>query len=121
MYKLVILIEPLEDWLAFDEGWPEFLARAENMPGLISETTSRVDSLIHGHFHVAMIHELFFDSMEAARTAMTSEEGREAGGVLQAITRGKVTLLLADHLEDELANIKSHLAPEGKEPPGDKA
>ena len=70
MYKLVILIEPLEDWLAFDEGWPEFLARAENMPGLLSETTSRVDSLIHGHFHVAMIHELYFDTMEAARAAI---------------------------------------------------
>lgn len=108
MYKLIILIEPQIDLQAFERVWPEFLKRAEKMPGLLRETTSHVDRLLHGHFHVSMVHELYFESMQAALDAMASPEGEQAGKVLQTITTGKVTLLLADHLEDELANIRQH-------------
>jgi uncharacterized protein (TIGR02118 family) len=110
MYKLIIIIEPQEDWEAFEKGWPEFLAAAEKMPGLRREVTSRVDKLLHGHYHAALLHELFFDTMEAASQAMASEEGQVTGQVLQAISGGKLTLLFADHLEDELENIKQFTA-----------
>lgn len=116
MYKLVILIEPQIDLSAFERVWPEFLKRAEEMPGLLRETTSHVDRLLHGHYHVSMVHELYFESMQAALDAMSSPEGERAGKVLQTITTGKVTLLLADHLEDELANIKQYEKPSPAEP-----
>lgn len=108
MYKLVILIEPQTEWQEFERIWPEFLKRAEKMPGLIRETTSPVDQLLHGHYHVGMIHELYFESMAAAKEAMASPKGVEAGKRLQIITGGNVTLLFADHLEDDMVNIEEH-------------
>ncbi|KAA3646615.1 MAG: EthD family reductase [Chloroflexi bacterium] len=112
MYKLIIIIEPQDDWVAFEKGWPDFLAAAEKMPGLRREVTSRVDKLLHGTYHAALMHELFFDDMEAARQAMASDEGQATGQVLQTISGGKLTLLFADHLEDELENIKQFTAAE---------
>jgi uncharacterized protein (TIGR02118 family) len=108
MYKLVIMIGPLDNWAAFDEAWPRFLSQVENMPGLRREATSRVDTVIYGTASVAFIHELFFDSLEAARQAMTSPAGNAAGKLLQAMTRGQVTLFLADHKEDDLENIRRY-------------
>lgn len=120
MYKLVILIEPQPDWQEFERVWPEFLKLAEKMPGLIRETTSPVDQLLHGHYHVAMIHELYFDSMETAKQAMASPEGEEAGKRLQIITAGNVTLLFTDHLEDELENIQEHQKQDASSETGNK-
>lgn len=103
MYKLVILIEPQDHPAEFDSQWPLFLAAAERMPGLRREVTSRVDRALHGAFQAHLIHELYFDSLTAAGQAMGSPEGQQAGQVLQQISAGKVTLLLADHLQDEVA------------------
>ena len=116
MHKLMILIEPQPDWQTFERIWPEFLERAEEMPGLLRETSSPVERLIHGHFHVSLVHELFFESAEAAKFALESPEGEKAGRTLQRITGGKVTLLFADHLEDDLENIRSH---QKSDPPAD--
>ena len=131
MYKLMILVHPLEDWLKFEEGWPEFLAAAESMPGLIRESTSRVDRMIHGHYAATLVHELYFESMDALKTAFNSPDGQETGQVLQRITNGQFTLLMAHHLEEELANLRAELnamAGEAAEdqdelniPPGDRA
>jgi uncharacterized protein (TIGR02118 family) len=105
MYKLVILVGPLEDWTAFDEAWAEFLHLAESMPGLQREATSRVDTVLFGSAPFALIHELFFDSLDDAKKAMAAPEGRAAGTLLQEISQGKVTLYLADHKEDNVENI----------------
>ena len=120
MYKLIILIPVPENSHDFDARWPEFLALAERMPGLLRESTSRVDRIVHGDFPIQMIHELYFDSLKAAASAMGSEAGEEAGRILQEITGGEVTLLLADHTQDELSNIRRHQSPEGA-PPGNRA
>ncbi|TAK12421.1 MAG: hypothetical protein EPO32_09010 [Anaerolineae bacterium] len=106
MYKLVILIEPPDDADKLDAEWPAFLKQCEQMPGLRRETTSRVDRLLHGRYHLGIIHELFFDSMDALKQAMNSDVGQETGRVLQRITDGKFSLLMADHLEDQLSNIR---------------
>lgn len=108
MHKLVILIPPLDDWLAFEQGWPQFLALAEDMPGLRREATSPVARHLHGDYDIAMIHEMYFDSLDAAARAMSSPSGQAAGKVLQTITAGQVTLLLADHLQDDLENIRRY-------------
>jgi uncharacterized protein (TIGR02118 family) len=122
MHKLVILIESLPDQSAFDESWPQFLHAAEGMPGLISESTSRVDAFLFGSYPVSMVHELYFESAEQAREAMTSPQGRLAGRLLQAMTGGKVTLFLADHKQDNLENIRKHVTtglPEDAANPGE--
>ena len=118
MYKLVILIEPQAESARFDGNWPRFLAEAEQMPGLRREVTSRVDRVVHGKFGVHIMHELYFDSLSAAAEAMGSLHGERAGQILQEITGGKVTLLLADHLQDELGHIKRHAQ---TAPPTDRA
>ena len=121
MYKLIILIEAQENTKFFNKGWPEFLALAEVMPGLIREVTSRVDRVLHGERAVEMVHELYFASLKSATDAMHSLEGERAGQLLQEITGGKVTLMLADHSQDELSNIRRHQALDPDQPPGNKA
>ncbi len=115
MYKLVILIEPQDlgaendrRLAEFDRRWPEFLAAVERLPGLRREVTSHVDRVLSGTMAAHMIHELHFDSLKAAGAAMASPEGQAAGALLQEISGGKVTLMLGDHSQDDLAHIRKH-------------
>ena len=48
MFKLVILIEPPPNQDYFDDQWPAFLHSAEQMPGLLRETTSRTAQMVFG-------------------------------------------------------------------------
>ena len=105
MHKLVILIETPEDLEAFDDLWPRFLHHAEGMPGLILEATSRIDSVLFGNYSYYLIHELFFDSLQAIHIAMRSDPGQSAGETLQRMTAGRMVLLMADHKEDSMENI----------------
>jgi uncharacterized protein (TIGR02118 family) len=114
MVKLVILIEEMENPSAFDEAWPAFLHLAESMPGLQRETFSRVEAVIFAQNRPAMLHELYFDSLESARLAMASPIGRQAGQLLQQISGGRISLFLADHKEESLDNIRKHISA-GKE------
>jgi uncharacterized protein (TIGR02118 family) len=106
MHKVIILITVPPDEDVFDLHWPEFLRHAEQMPGLIRETTSRINHRLYGPVDARMIHELHFESLRSLETAMQSDPGRNAGAVLQRITGGRFTLLFADHLEDDLENIR---------------
>jgi uncharacterized protein (TIGR02118 family) len=117
MHKLMILIDSLADWTAFDDTWPQFLHQAEDMPGLKREVTSRVDSVLYGKGRYAVIHELYFDSLDAAQEAMSSKPGREAGKILQAITDGQMTLLFADHKEDDIENIRKYKSADDEDEP----
>lgn len=107
MYKLVILIEAPED-LSFDEHWPQFLHLVEQIPGLRREATSRVDRIVYGKGEFSLIHELYFESAEALQQGLASPPGQSAGKVLQEMTGGRVTLLFADHKQDELENIRKY-------------
>lgn len=108
MHKLVILIEGAEVPAGFDENWPQFLHLAEQMPGLQREATSRVLHILYGSQNYTLIHELFFDSLEALQEAMASPAGEQAGQVLQRITGGRIALLVADHNQDEIENIRRY-------------
>ncbi|HEX9028433.1 MAG TPA: EthD family reductase [Anaerolineales bacterium] len=108
MHKLVILIESSADWNRVEESWPEYLHQAEAMPGLRREATSRVEQFLYGAHSYALTHELFFDSLEAARQAMASPQGKAAGRLLQTMTAGQVILFFADHLEDDLNHIRQY-------------
>ncbi len=55
--------------------------------------------MIYGDVQVALIHELYFDTQEALKQAMESPQGQAAGQMLQRLTAGRMTLLIAHHLE----------------------
>jgi hypothetical protein len=106
MHKLVIIITVPPDDDLFDLHWPEFLRLAEEMPGLVRETTSRINFKVYGDLSPRIIHELHFISLQTLEAAMQSDAGVNAGTVLQRITGGQFTLLFADHLEDDLQNLR---------------
>jgi uncharacterized protein (TIGR02118 family) len=106
MHKLVILIDQLDDEDQFDEMWPEFLHISERMPGLMREATCRVENILYGAHQPALLHELFFESLEDIQMALSSDEGRSAGELLQRMTGGRMSLFIADHKEDEIENIR---------------
>jgi uncharacterized protein (TIGR02118 family) len=112
MYKLVIIIDSPADPLAFDEAWPSFLHQAEKMPGLIREATVRVSNTLFGNDQIHMIHELFFESQAELQEAMTTPQGQITGHILQKITDGRMTLLVAEHREDDIENIRKYQAVE---------
>jgi hypothetical protein len=107
MHKLIILVESTgtPDFHVF---WPRFLHAAEAIPGLRKEATSRISQVLFGDMECSMIHELYFDSYASLRTGLASKSGMEAGRLLQEMTEGKVKLLIADHSEDDLENIRKH-------------
>jgi len=107
MYKLIILIESTTtpDFHVF---WPRFLHAAEEIPGLKRESTSRINQVLYGDMQCAMVHELYFDSYAALKTGLSSEPGKEAGRILQEMTSGSVKLLIADHSQDDMENIRKY-------------
>jgi len=111
MHKLVILIEPLPDWPRFESEWPSFLRQVESLPGLKREATSRVEQFLYGSAQCRWVHELFFDTLAEAESALASPQGQAAGRRLQQITGGHVTLFLAEHKEDHLAHILKYRLP----------
>jgi uncharacterized protein (TIGR02118 family) len=117
MHKLIILIPPFSDEADFDEHWPEFITLSANIPGLRRESTSRVLANMYGEYPCTLVHELYFDSADATRQALNSPIGIQAGKTLQRITGGKVTLLLAEHLEDDPGRYakKAQTQPKQKE------
>jgi len=114
MHKLVILIEEQEDWARFETQWPAFLRLAEDMPGLLSESTSRVERHLFGSCLVGQVHELYFNTLAEAEIALTSPQGMAAGRLLQQISGGRLTLFFADHKQDELENIRKFKPAEEK-------
>jgi len=119
MRKLVILIQPPIDEAQFEAGWPAFLHQAEQMPGLLREASCQVDKVVYGEGNYTLIHELYFDSLEAIQEALASPQGRAAGKLLQSITNGRLTILIADHKEDTLEHISSFKKAEDQEPSAD--
>jgi uncharacterized protein (TIGR02118 family) len=109
MVKLVILVEPLEDWTAFEETWPQFLHLVESLPQLRREATGRVNQHLYGNYHFGFMYELFFDSLIEAQTALASPTGSAAGQLLQKITQGKVILFFTEHKEESLENIRKRV------------
>jgi hypothetical protein len=108
MYKLIILIQPEIEQESFFDGWPEFLAEAEQMPGLTRMVSSPVHTYMAGDYTPLAVHELIFDNRPALEMALASEHGVAAGKVLQKITDGAVTLLTAGHMEESGENLRSY-------------
>jgi uncharacterized protein (TIGR02118 family) len=107
MNKLIILVESTSI-PGFHNFWPRFLHAAESIPGLRRESTSRINQVLYGDVQYALVHELYFDSLPALQAGLASPSGKEAGRLLQDMTGGRVKLLIADHSEDDLENIRRY-------------
>ena len=108
MHKLVIIIPPHIGDPVMDPSWPEFLHAAENMPGLQREATVRVNATLYGAQEVGVLHELYFETLADLQDAMRSPEGLAAGQIIQQITQGQMTLLIAEHREDDIENLRQY-------------
>ncbi len=117
MYKLMILIPNPETLPDFFDQWPTFLRQAEQLPGLRREATSHIQHLLYGDADTSMIHELFFETLDILQLALASVQGKQAAGTLHQMTRGKVTLMIADHKEDDIENIRKFTTPAPKHDP----
>ena len=108
MYKLMIIIPSTIADPALDSGWPDFLHAVESMPGLRREATVRVSACLYGEQEIGIFHELFFDTLADLQDAMGSPEGLAAGQMIQQLTRGQMTLLIAEHREDDIENLQKY-------------
>ncbi len=99
MYKLVIIIPQQADAPAFHRLWPQFLEVARAMPGLLRDSHTRPHVHLYGAARLEMAHEFFFEDLHALEAALLSETGQAAGSLLQKITAGNLTLLIAEHAE----------------------
>ena len=88
-----------------DAGWPEFLHAAESMPGLRREASVRVTASLYGTQEIGMVHELYFETLTDLQEAMRSSAGLTAGQIIQQLTQGEMTLLIAEHREDDIENL----------------
>jgi hypothetical protein len=108
MYKLMIIIPAdIEDPM-LNERWPDFLHAAESMPGLLRETSVRVVTSLFGDQEINMVHELFFGTLTDLQEAMQSPEGLAAGQIIQELTQGQMTLLVGEHREDDIENLRNY-------------
>ncbi len=112
MYQLVLLIPTSVNLEKFDETWPSFLRVAEQMPGLIKESISRVDQIIYGSEFISRIYTFTFPDQETLEKALVSKPGGSAGRLIHDLTGGKVILLTAKYQEDLLNHIQSFSSPE---------
>ena len=104
----MIIIESLQAPQLFDDGWPQFLQHAEQMPGLIKESHTRIEHVLFGDSRPYLVHELFFETRQDLEDAMISPQGQVAGQVLQRITQGQMSLLFAEHKEDQIENLRRY-------------
>lgn len=105
MYKLTLIFHDLPAAPDLVARWSqEFVPLAERMPGLQRVLVSHADGGPAGPVDIRLIHDLVFESREALLAAMQSPEGVAAGQSLVQLTKnapGAVTLLFAEHMEDD--------------------
>jgi len=103
MHKLMVLIRRPRDPAEFEDRWSrEFVPRAERMPGLRRVTLSRVTGGLPGAIDLHLVHEFYFDNLEALQAAMASSEGQDAGRALMGFASAEATLSFAEHMEMDL-------------------
>ena len=106
MHKLIVLIRRPGDPAAFEDRWSrEFVPRAERMPGLRRVTLSRIHGNLPGAIDLHLVHEFYFDGLEALQSAMASPQGQEAGRALMAFGSAEASLFFAEHLEMDLPEV----------------
>ena len=81
-YQLLILIPLSVEIQSFDEGWPDFLKAAEQMPVVIMESVTRIDNCIFGQNFLRRIYSFSFEDRSSLENALVSPSGEKAGEIL---------------------------------------
>jgi uncharacterized protein (TIGR02118 family) len=101
VHKLIVLFKATNDPTHLETQWSgRFVPLAERMPGIRRVSVTRIlgGASEAPEFH--LIHEFYFDSLEALQHAMASEEGQKAGQALMSFAKDSATIMLAEHLEE---------------------
>lgn len=94
MVKLVALYKKPADAESFDRHYVEtHVPLIKKWPGLRRVEVGKVTGAIGGEAPYYQIAEMYFDNMDALKTALRSPEGRAAGEDLQSFAPGLVTML----------------------------
>jgi uncharacterized protein (TIGR02118 family) len=102
MHKLMVVFKSSDDSLTLETQWStEFVARAERMPGLRRVSVSRIVGGPGGSVDLHLVHELYFDDLDALREALASDLGQEAGRALMDFGGENVSIYFAQHLEED--------------------
>lgn len=102
MHKLMVVFRSSGDSLRLETQWStDFVARAERMPGLRRVSVSRVVGGPGGLVDIHLVHELYFDDLQALQQALASEQGQEAGRALTSFAGSDVSIFFAQHLEED--------------------
>jgi uncharacterized protein (TIGR02118 family) len=102
LHKLILVFKPPPDATTFERRWSEeFVPVAEGMPGLRRVSVARAYGGPSGPPEIYLVHEFYFDGEEALRRAMTSPEGQQAGRALMGFAARRVSLIFAEHLEED--------------------
>jgi hypothetical protein len=106
MHQLIILIPSGVNMISFDQGWPEFLAAAEQMPGLIRESLTRVDQQLYGTPAIQRIYCFDFPDQKTLTQGLVSQAGEKAGGILHRLTGGMASICTGYYQSDLLEHIR---------------
>jgi uncharacterized protein (TIGR02118 family) len=104
MHKLMVLIRRPADPAGFEDRWSrEFVPLAEQMPGLKRVSLTRIVGGLTGTLQPHLVHEFFFEDLEAVRAAMASPQGQRAGEALMGFAAAEASLCFAEHMEMDVA------------------
>ena len=97
MVKLVALFTKPSDPENFDRHYTEtHIPLVKKWPGLRNVETGKITGATGGEAPYYQIAEMYFENMDALKTALRSPEGRAAGADLQSFAPGLVTMLYVD-------------------------
>lgn len=94
MVKLVALYKKPNDPESFDRHYNQtHVPLVRKWPGLRRVEIGKVTGAIGGEPPYYLVAEMYFDDVDALKTALRSPEGRAAGENLQSFAPGLVTML----------------------------
>lgn len=97
MVKVFALYKKPQEPAEFDRKYnDEHLPLALKMPGLRKLEVAKITESPMGEPNVYMVAELYFDSMESAKAAMSSPEGKAAGKNIMSFAGDIVHLVYAE-------------------------
>lgn len=95
--KMIALYKQPADPAVFDDKYfNEHIPLAQKMPGLQLIEISRVSGAPMGEPAYYLMAELYFDSMDSVKAAMSSPEGKAAGKNIMSFAGDLVTMMFAE-------------------------
>ena len=100
MVKLIALYRKPADVDAFEQHYAQVhIPLVEKIPGIRKTEWTRFLAAPQGEAPYYMMYEMYFDNMEAYKTAMKSQENKAAGQDLMSFAKDIVTLMVAETYE----------------------